>query len=77
MTEVSLAWLLTKVTAPVIGTTKLSHIEGAVKAVELKLTEDEIKYLEEPYVPHKLVDVMAQNTLIIPRKTSMVKRKIV
>ena len=62
MTEISLAWLLTKVTAPVVGATKLSHIEGAVKAVDLILTEDEIAYLEEPYVPHKLVGVMAQNT---------------
>ncbi len=62
MTEVSLAWLLTKVTAPVVGATKLHHIDGAVKAVELNLTADELLYLEEPYVPHKLVGVMAQNT---------------
>ena len=62
MTEVSLAWLLTKVTAPVVGATKLHHIEGASKAVELTLTPEEISYLEEPYVPHKLVGVMAQNT---------------
>ena len=62
MTEISLAWLLTKVTAPVVGATKLHHIDGAVKAVELKLTADELSYLEEPYVPHKLVGVMAQNT---------------
>ena len=62
MTEISLAWLLTKVTAPVVGATKLHHIDGAVKAVELQLTDAEIAYLEEPYVPHKLVGVMAQNT---------------
>ena len=62
MTEISLAWLLTKVTAPVVGATKLSHIEGAAKAVDLELSEDEIHYLEEPYVPHRLVGVMAQNT---------------
>ena len=61
MTEVSLAWLLTKVTAPVVGATKLHHIEGAVKAVDLELTGDEIIYLEEPYVPHPLAGVMAQN----------------
>ncbi len=61
MTEISLAWLLTKVTAPVVGATKLSHVDGFVKAVELKLTADEIAYLEEPYVPHALVGVMAQN----------------
>lgn len=62
MTEISLAWLLTKVTSPVVGATKLHHIEGAVKAVDIELTEDEITYLEEPYVPHRLAGVMAQNT---------------
>lgn len=62
MTEISLAWLLTKVTAPVAGATKLRHIEGVVKSVELTLTADELTYLEEAYVPHKLVGVMAQNT---------------
>ena len=61
MTEVSLAWLLTKVTAPVVGATKFHHIEGAVKAVDLALGDDEIAYLEAPYVPHPLAGVMAQN----------------
>ncbi len=62
MTEVALAWLLTKVAAPVVGATLLHHIEGAAKAVELTLTAEEASYLEEPYLPHKLVGVMAQNT---------------
>lgn len=62
MTEISLAWLLTKVAAPVVGATKLRHIEGAAKAVELTLHDDELAFLEEPYVPHNLVGVMAQNT---------------
>ena len=61
MTEVSLAWLITKVTSPVVGATKMHHIEGAAKAVELVLTKEEITYLEEPYVPHELAGVMAQN----------------
>ncbi len=61
MTEISLAWLLTKVTSPVVGTTKLSHVDGVVKAVDLELTPDEINYLEELYVPHALAGVMAQN----------------
>lgn len=61
MTEVSLAWLLTKVTSPVVGATKLHHIDGAAKAVDLELTQDEISYLEEPYLPHPLAGVMAQN----------------
>ena len=62
MTEVSLAWLLAKVAAPVVGATKLHHIEGAAKAVDLALAAEEMAYLEEPYVPHALVGVMAQNT---------------
>ncbi len=62
MTEISLAWLLTKVTAPVVGATKFHHVEGAAAAVDLTLTEEELAYLEEEYVPHKLVGVMAQNT---------------
>ncbi len=61
MTEVSLAWLLTKVTAPVVGATKPSHVDGAVKSVELVLTPEETAYLEELYKPHALVGVMAQN----------------
>ena len=62
MTEVSLAWLLTKVTAPVVGATKPHHIDGAVKAVDLQLTEEECAYLEEPYVPHALVGVLGMST---------------
>ena len=61
MTEVSLAWLLTKVTSTVVGATKIHHIEGAAKAVDLTLTPEEILYLEEPYVQHPLAGVMAQN----------------
>ena len=61
MTEVSLAWLLTRVAAPVVGATKFHHVDGAAKATELELTEEETAYLEEPYVPHALAGVMAQN----------------
>ena len=61
MTEISLAWLLTKVTAPVVGATKPHHMEGAARAVELSLTPEECAYLEEPYTPHKLVGVMGGN----------------
>ena len=61
MTEVALAWLLGKVTAPVVGATKVSHIETTAKAVDLQLTPQENAYLEEPYRPHPLAGVMAQN----------------
>ena len=62
MTEVALAWLLTKVTAPVVGATKLSHVEGAARAADLRLSQEECRYLEALYRPHALVGVMAQNT---------------
>ncbi|WP_292813732.1 aldo/keto reductase [Methanobrevibacter sp.] len=61
MTEVSLAWLLEKVTSPIVGATKMHHVEGAVNAADLKLSDDDISYLEEPYVAHDLVGVMADN----------------
>lgn len=67
MTEIALAWLLTKVTAPVVGATRLSHIEGAVKAADLTLTTDECTWLEKLYTPHPLVGVMAQNTAAAAR----------
>lgn len=60
MTEIALAWLLTKVTSPVVGATKLHHVEGAARATELVLDESELSYLEEPYAAHNLVGVMAQ-----------------
>ena len=52
--QVGLAWLLQKpgVTAPIIGTTKLEHVEDALAAEQLSLSEEEIARLEEPYVPH-------------------------
>lgn len=62
MTEIALAWLMQKVTSPVVGATKLHHIEGAAKAAELSLSGEEMAFLEELYVPHVLVGVMAQNT---------------
>jgi aryl-alcohol dehydrogenase-like predicted oxidoreductase len=52
--ETALAWILSRpaVTAPIIGATKLEHLETAVRAVDLTLTEDEIRALEAPYQPH-------------------------
>ena len=52
--QVALAWLLHKpgVTAPIVGATKLAHLEDALAAEQLKLSDSEIARLEEPYVPH-------------------------
>ena len=71
MTEISLAWLLTKVTSPVVGATKASHVDGAANAVKLRLAEEDIAYLEELYTPHPLVGVMAQNTKTAKRDTQV------
>lgn len=68
MTEIALSWLLTKVTAPVVGATKPHHVDGAVKAIDLTLSEEDKNYLEELYVPHPLVGVMAQNTKSAAKK---------
>jgi aryl-alcohol dehydrogenase-like predicted oxidoreductase len=56
-THVALAWLLQKepVTAPIVGATKISHLEDAVGALSVKLTQEEVAYLEELYVPHRIV----------------------
>ena len=62
MTEISLAWLMGKGAIPVAGATKLSHVEGAAGATDLRLSAEETAYLEACYVPHRLVGVMAQNT---------------
>jgi 1-deoxyxylulose-5-phosphate synthase len=52
--QVALAWVLAKpgITAPIVGATRPGHIDDAVAAVELRLTDDELARLEEPYVPH-------------------------
>jgi aryl-alcohol dehydrogenase-like predicted oxidoreductase len=52
--QIAIAWLLSKpaVTAPIIGATKLEHLESAIAAVELKLSDEEIRELEVPYQPH-------------------------
>ncbi len=55
--HIALAWLLQKepVTAPIVGATKITHLEDAVGALSVKLTQEDVAYLEEPYVPHRIV----------------------
>jgi len=54
--QIALAWLLHKpaVTAPIVGATKLHHLEEAVAALDVKLSDAEIEALEAPYVPHSI-----------------------
>ena len=63
MAQVSLAWILSKplVVSPVIGCTKISQLEELCQVFKVKLSEDEIKYLEELYVPHKTVGALSKN----------------
>ena len=55
--QVALAWVLAQpgVTAPIVGATKMSHIEDAVKALDITLDADELKALAEPYRPHPVI----------------------
>ncbi|TFK78067.1 Aldo/keto reductase [Polyporus arcularius HHB13444] len=57
MAQISLAWVLSKpgVTAPIIGTTSLSNLEDILGCLDVTLTEEEVKYLEEPYQPSKVI----------------------
>ena len=59
MSQIALAWLWAKgVTAPLIGATKASHYDDAVNALAIKLTAEDVKYLEELYTPHKIVGAL-------------------
>jgi 1-deoxyxylulose-5-phosphate synthase len=55
--QVALAWLLSRpgVTAPIVGATRLGHIADALAAAQLTLTDEEMRRLEEPYVPHPVL----------------------
>lgn len=56
MTEIALAWHFAKgVAAPIVGATKVSHFDQAVRAVDMELSAEEVAFLEEPYAPHSVV----------------------
>lgn len=56
-TQIALAWLFTKdyVTSPIIGSTKPEHLDQAVESLDIKLSNDDIKRLEETYTPHTII----------------------
>ena len=60
MSQIAIAWVLSKpcVAAPVIGGTKLDHIHDSVKSLDVVLSAEDIKYMEEPYLPHKIVGAL-------------------
>jgi aryl-alcohol dehydrogenase (NADP+) len=55
--QIALAWILNKphIASPILGATKMDHLEQAIAALEIKLLEDEVKRLEEPYKPHPIL----------------------
>lgn len=55
--QVALAWVMAKpeVSAPIVGASKLGHLDDAIAALDLELSDDEIARLEAPYVPHAVV----------------------
>lgn len=73
MATVALAWQWAKgITAPIIGSTKASHLDSAVAALDLNLTDDEVKYLDELYVPHPIIGAINQNP---PQGTILIDKK--
>lgn len=59
MTQIALAWQFAKgVTAPIVGATKAAYLDDAAGSLAVRLTPEEIGYLEEPYVPHKIVGAL-------------------
>ena len=59
MSQIALAWQFAKgVTSPIIGATKEKYLEDAAGAFKVKLTKDDIAYLEEPYIPHRIVGAL-------------------
>ena len=62
MQQVALAWHWAKgVASPIVGATKTRYLDDAVGALNVKLTDEDIAYLEEPYIPHRIVGAIDRN----------------
>ena len=62
MTQTALAWQFKKgVASPIIGATKAEHFADAAGALEFELSDEDVKYLEEPYIPHEIVGALSDN----------------
>lgn len=55
MAQIAVAWSLKRVTAPIVGTTKIENLKEMIEALDIELTEEEVKYLEEPYLPNAVL----------------------
>ena len=75
MSEIALAWEQAKgITAQIVGSTKIKHLESAVNSMDVELTLDEVNYFDELYVPHPIIGAINQNppegTVVLDRKQS-------
>ena len=62
MSQIAIAWQWAKgIVSPIIGATKISYLDDAARAFNIKLTTEDIAYLEEPYVPHKIIGAIDKN----------------
>ena len=62
MSQIAIAWQWAKgIVSPIIGATKTSYLDDAAGAFNIKLTAEDIAYLEEPYVPHKIIGAIDKN----------------
>ena len=62
MQQVALAWHWAKgVASPIVGATKTRYLDDAAGALNVKLTDEDIAYLEEPYIPHRIVGAIDRN----------------
>ena len=62
MQQVALAWYWAKgVASPIVGATKTRYLDDAAGALNVKLTDEDIAYLEEPYIPHRIVGAIDRN----------------
>lgn len=62
MSQIALAWHWARgVASPILGATKAKYFDDAVGALDIKLSEDDLKFIEEPYVPHPIVGAIKQN----------------
>lgn len=69
MSQIALAWEWAKgITAPIVGATKAQYLDDAVATIDIELTPDEVKYLEEPYTAHEIVGALNENPVgMLPR----------
>jgi 1-deoxyxylulose-5-phosphate synthase len=59
MAQIALAWQFAKgITSPIIGATKTNYLDDAVGSLKVSLSEEDIEYLEEQYIPHRVVGVL-------------------